>query len=50
MSATATLGDGVLVLDETGVPKQGQAAMGTARQSSGTLGTGGHGQLAVPCC
>ena len=46
----ATTGDGVLVFDETGVPKQGTASVGVARQDSGTLGKVGHCQVAVTCC
>jgi SRSO17 transposase len=45
----ATGGDGVLVCDDTGFPKQGSAAVGVARQYSGTLGKVGHGQIAVTC-
>jgi SRSO17 transposase len=50
MIAEASLGDGVLGLDETGVPTQGKASVGGERQSSGPLGQGGHGQIAVTCC
>jgi SRSO17 transposase len=32
MLATATLGDGVLLLDDTGLTKQGNASVGVARQ------------------
>jgi SRSO17 transposase len=50
MIAEATLGDGVLVLDATGFPKQGQASVGVARQYSGTLGKVDTCQIAVTWC
>jgi SRSO17 transposase len=50
MIAEVTLGDGVLVLDDTGVPQQGKLAVGVARQYAGTLGKVGQGQRAVTGC
>jgi SRSO17 transposase len=50
MIAEATTGDGVLVVDDTGFPKQGTASVGVARQYSGTLGKVGNCQVAVTCC
>lgn len=50
MIAEAATGDGVLVFDDTGFPKQGSASVGVERQYSGTLGKVGNCQVAVTCC
>ena len=38
---------GILVVDDTGLPKPGRASVGVARQYAGTLGKVAHGQVVV---
>ena len=45
----ASAGAGVLVIDDTGLPKKGQHSVGVARQYSGTLGRVDNCQVVVTC-
>jgi SRSO17 transposase len=49
MRGLKTEGDGVLIFDDTGFAKQGQASVRVARQYSGTLGKVANCQVTVNC-
>ncbi|MCH7477378.1 MAG: IS701 family transposase [SAR324 cluster bacterium] len=49
MAEQASCGDGVLVIDDTGIPKKGSHSAGVARQYSGTLGRVDNCQVVVSC-
>jgi SRSO17 transposase len=49
MVTEATLGDGVIIFDDTGFVKQGHSSVGVARQYTGTMGKVCNCQVAVTC-